>query len=247
MSETNTLTDPQPNAPSVDPPAPAPEPEPAPEPAPAEQTAEEKHAEEEKPRPGDRRFAVLTAKLSAAERVQAQQAAQLEYFRSQQLQQPPAEETPEQVQQRLVGQIRAQEAAKLRAEQFHREGSKAFPDWQQRCGDLMAMGADASFAALLVEMPDGVKVAAALAGEPEEVERIAGLTTERGRAIALGKFAAKLEQGNGAARAPVPVTKAPAPIRPVTGRASPQFDEYRASAQELVDHYLKPTPISVRR
>jgi hypothetical protein len=250
MSDTNTLTDPQPNAPSVDPPAPA-EPEPAPEPAPAEPAGEEKHAEEEKPRPGDRRFAVLTAKLSAAERVQAQQAAELEHLRAQQQRQPPGEETPEQAQQRFVAQIRAQEAAKLRAAMFHREGAKEFPDWQQRCADLMAMGADAGFAALLVDTPDGVKLAAALAQEPEVVERIASLETERGRAIALGKFAATLEQGNGAARAPVPapvpVTRAPAPISPVTGRASPQFDEYRASAQELVDHYLKPTPISVRR
>jgi hypothetical protein len=45
--------------------------------------------------------------------------------------------------------------------------------------------------------------------------------------------------GNGgAAQAPV-VTRAPAPIRPVTGRVSPVFNEYTATAQEAVDYYMR--------
>jgi hypothetical protein len=35
------------------------------------------------------------------------------------------------------------------------------------------------------------------------------------------------------------VTRAPAPIRPVTGRAAPTFNEYSADAQTLVDRYMK--------
>jgi hypothetical protein len=96
---------------------------------------------------------------------------------------------------------------------------------------------------LLVEMPDGVRVAGALAADPEAVERIAGLHSERARAVALGKFAATLgaDTGNGHARAaaPLPVTRAPAPVRPVTGRASPVFNEYTAPPEQLVDVYLK--------
>jgi hypothetical protein len=110
------------------------------------------------------------------------------------------------------------------------------------------MGADAGFAALLVEMPEGVRVAAALAADPDAVERIANLRSERARAVALGKYAATIEEAthdrsrpngvNGAAAAPA-VTRVPAPVRTVTGRASPQFNEYTATAQQLADFYMR--------
>jgi hypothetical protein len=35
------------------------------------------------------------------------------------------------------------------------------------------------------------------------------------------------------------MTRAPAPVRPVTGRASPQFNEYTATAQQLADFYMR--------
>jgi hypothetical protein len=106
----------------------------------------------------------------------------------------------------------------------------------------MGMGADAQFASLLVDMPDGARVAAALAGEPDEVQRIANLRSERARAVALGKFAASIEdtpaRTNGLSQERQ-VTRAPAPVRPVTGRASPVFNEYTASANQLVDKYMR--------
>jgi hypothetical protein len=60
--------------------------------------------------------------------------------------------------------------------------------------------------------------------------------------VALGKYAATLgDNGNWHARAaaPTPVTRAPAPVRPVTGRAAPVFNEYTASPEALADYYLK--------
>jgi hypothetical protein len=48
---------------------------------------------------------------------------------------------------------------------------------------------DAAFAELLIELAAEVRVAAALADNPDEVLRIAGLKQED-RAIALGKYAA---------------------------------------------------------
>jgi hypothetical protein len=84
-----------------------------------------------------------------------------------------------------------------------------------------------------------VHVAAALADDPAELQRIASIQSERGRAIALGKFAAGVEGPPRAAAASAPVTRAPAPIRPVTGRASPVFNEYTADTQTLADYYLK--------
>jgi hypothetical protein len=219
---------------------PAPESTPAPDAEPAEQTEEERQQRESR---GDRRFAAITAKLSAAERLQAQQAAELEFYRRQAVAQPQGEETPEQRYQRERVAIRAEVEAQIRTERFHEQGATEFTDWKARCDDLVKMGADAGFAQLLVEMPDGVRVAGALAADPAEVERIANLRSERARAVALGKYAATLgaDNGNGHARAaaPLPTTRAPAPVRPVTGRASPVFNEYTASPEALADYYLK--------
>jgi hypothetical protein len=223
---------------------PTPEPEPAPVPdTPAPDTEEpeptppRREADEE-----GRRVAQLRARLGAAEREREAQRAELEFYRRQMQQQAPAEETPEQRYMRERATIRAEVEQQIRTERFHEQGQSAYGDWKQRCDDLVAMGADAGMAALLVEMPDGVKVAAALAGDPAEVQRIANLRSERARAVALGKYAATVDGDEGSTRVPraaPQVTRAPAPIRPVTGRASPQFNEYTASPQDLVDRYMQ--------
>jgi hypothetical protein len=217
--------------------APAPESTPAPTEAP-EQTPEQ---EAERKSKADRRFAELTAKLGAAQRERERQAAELEFYRRQvQQPQPGTPETPEQAAARIRAEVRAEVETQIRTERFHEQGASQFTDWKQRCDDLVAMGADPGFAQLLVEMPDGVKVTAALAADPNEVQRIANIRSERGRAIALGKYAASLEDTPRAATAAASsVSRAPAPIRPVTGRAAPTFNEYSADAQTLVDRYMK--------
>jgi hypothetical protein len=230
--------------------APAPEPTPtpstgpsgAPESTPAtdapEQTPEQQQEARERE---DRRVAQLRARLGAAERERDRQATELEFYRRQvQQPQPGTPETPEQAAARMRAEVRAEVETQIRTERFHEQGASQFSDWKQRCDDLMSMGADHGFAQLLVEMPDGVKVTAALAADPNEVQRIANIRSERGRAIALGKYAAGLEDAPvRAAAANGAVSRAPAPIRPVTGRAAPTFNEYTADAQALVDRYMK--------
>lgn len=222
--------------------------EPAPEPTPTPAPESTPDTEEPEPKPQreaddeGRRVAQLRARLGAAEREREAQRTELEFYRRQAQQQTPAEETPEQRYMRERATIRAEVEQQIRTERFHEQGQSAYGDWKQRCDDLVAMGADAGMAALLVEMPDGVKVAAALAGDPAEVQRIANLRSERARAVALGKYAATVDSDDGGTRAtrPAPqVTRAPAPIRPVTGRAAPQFNEYTADGQTLVDRYMK--------
>ena len=223
---------------------PAPAPQPAPD-APAPETEPQTpDQEEERKSRGDRRFAELTAKLSAAERQAAQREAELEYLRRVAQQVPHEDETPEQRAYRERAIMRSEVEAQIRTEAFHQQGQSAYADWRQRCDDLMKMGADPNFAQLLVEMPggEGVRVAAALAADPSEVERIASLRTERARAVALGKYAATLDDAPAARPAAMPerpATRAPAPVRPVTGRAAPQFNEYTAGPQELVDRYMR--------
>ena len=248
MSETNTTPSPGEGepAPAPDPaatPAPATdsgEPTPSPESTPEQEQKPKREADEE-----GRRVAALRARLGAAEREREAQRAELEFYRRQAAQQPRAEETPEQAAMRLRAEVRGEVEAQIRTETFHAQGANQYPDWRQRCDDLMKMGADAGFAQLLVEMPEGTKVAAALAEDPAAVERIASLRSERARAVALGKYAATIEDtpgsspGRPAPATPRPVTSAPAPIRPVTGRAAPQLNEYTMSAQQLADHYFK--------
>jgi hypothetical protein len=228
---------------------PAPEPEPAPPPspdAPAPDTEEpeqkpQREADEARAKE-DRRIAQLRARLGAAEREQARQAAELAFYREQAQRVPQAEETPEQRYARERAQIRTEVEQQIRTETFHQQGASAYGDWKQKCDDLVKMGADAGFAQLLVEMPDGVKVAAALANDPDQVEHIANLRSERARAVALGKYAATLDADDGSTRAPraaPQVTRAPAPIRPVTGRAAPTFNEYTADGQTLVERYMR--------
>lgn len=235
MSETTEQPEGQPAAEPE--PTPAPAPEPAPETDAPEQTPEQKAEEQHKE---DRRTAALRARLGAAERERDAQRAELEHYRRQVAQQAPQQETPEQAMARIEREADARAEAKLLARRFHEEGEATFRDWKQKTADLVEMGADPGMATLLIEMPGGVRVAAALAEDPTELQRITSIQSERGRAIALGKYAASIENGEAApARTTPQVTRAPAPIRPVTGRASPTFNEYTADGNTLVDRYMK--------
>jgi hypothetical protein len=238
MSETTEGTpapEPEPTPTS----APAPEPTPTPEPEAPEQTPEdEQKAARDKE---DRRIAQLRARLGAAEREREAQREELEFYRRQAQQMAPAEETPEQRYHRERAEIRREVEAQIRKDNFHAQGEAAYGDWRQRCDDLMKMGADPDLAQLLVEMPDGVRVAASLASDPDALERIAALRTERARAVALGKYAATVEDTppSRLASAPRQISAAPAPVRPVTGRANPQVNEYRLTGQQLVEKYSR--------
>jgi hypothetical protein len=203
----------------------------------------------------DRRIAQLTARLAAERRERERLQGEAEAWRQRQMadQQPQgAEETDEQREQRITAAVEA----KIRREQFHQDGEAAYGQavWRQKCDDVISMGADPGFAALLVEMPDRVKITAALAEDPEAVQRIASIRSERGRAIALGRYAAGLDRPaaantNGAAHSdstPTPaaaprVTAAPAPVRPVEGRTQPSFDPYnpRHTPEQLFDFFAR--------
>ena len=207
----------------------------------ATETETETKPTEEQPKPSraDRRIAALSARMAAL----AARNDELERRIQQPPQQRPTElpQTPEEF-ERLVEQRAEQKAdekaARARAVAFHQQGiaEHGKDAWAVRCNNLQAMGADAGMAQLLIEMPNGPRVAASLADDPEELERIAAISTATGRAIALGQYAATLAAP---ARRTAPVSRAPAPIRPVTGVANPVFNEYTASAEELMEHYSK--------
>jgi hypothetical protein len=246
MSDTETTAPQDGGAPAPDPAAPvitgSTE---APPPVETEATTETTEQAEDQPRQrrGDRRLAVLAAQSRAAQEQLARQSAELEDLRrrvgSTQPEQPQIPPEWQPVLDREVEARVAARAAQQAREAFHAAGRAAHADWKERCDSLIEMGADARFAELLVETPDGHRVAAALADEPEELERIAALRSDRARAIELGKFAARLETKPAPPRRAAQVSRAPAPIRPVNGSVNPSPDPYQMDPQQAVAYFSK--------
>jgi len=236
MSET---TEEQPGGvPETPPPEPQEAPPAPPDPPPAKEAGE---AED----PVERRIARLTARLSSAARERDEFAARLAALEQYQRTQAPQQPVDAQFEQAVEARAQQKSQADRMQEKvrtFHETGAAEYPDWRQRCTDLQAMGADSQIAELLVEMPGGAKIAAALSNDPEAVERIASLRGERARAIALGQFAAKLE-----AEPARNVSRAPPPPKPIQGRAVPTFNEYKAEANDLVTYYMQKDMDSRRR
>jgi hypothetical protein len=184
----------------------------------------------------DKRVGYLRSQVTQAQRERDEIAQRLTALEAQ-MRQSGVQPSPEHQYQEAVRQEAARQTEEQRTQErikaFHDAGREAFPDWLGRMGDLQAMGA-IPISALLVEMEDGHRVAAALRDAPDELERITSLRGERARAIALGQFAAQL-----AAKPTRNVSKAPAPPRPIQGRANLQFNEQQASTEQLVEHYSR--------
>lgn len=190
--------------------------------------------------PAAKRIGRLTARLAAQSARNLDLEGRLAALERDRTQQPAGDVDPavERMVNERAEKLAAQRVDQERVASFHDKGKAAFPDWSDRCQALMEMGADAEFAKLLVDTDDGARVAAALADEPETMERIAAIRSPTGRALALGRFAASLEPA-AAAAPPRPVSRAPPPIRPVTGSARVAFNEYTASPDALMAHYAK--------
>jgi len=233
MSETSTDPGTAPAVPET--PAPAADPAQQTEPQPEETNqpaaeAEGDKAEGERQTKLDRRLATLRAQLTAAQQRIDDMERRGQQATTEQADPPLSPEQQAAVDRAIargLSERLAEHETKARVERFHEAGRAAHADWAARCKSLMDMGADGGLAEILVDLPDGARVAGALADDPEALEKIAGLRTERARAIALGKYAAAFEAE---ARPTQPrVTRAPAPIRPVNGStARAEFNPYLA-------------------
>jgi hypothetical protein len=237
MSETEQQPGGEPPPPEPQEASPEPrEPPPQPEPGPAREAAED-----ERQSRYDKRLGLMRAQLSSAARERDEMAARLAALEQHMRQNggqapvPPDVQVQEHIRQEAQ-KLAEQERTKERIAAFHDAGRTEYPDWQRRCEDLQAMGVDAQIAALLVEMPSGAKVAAALSEDPEAIERIASLRGERARAVALGQYAERI-----AAQPTRAVSKAPPPPKPVQGRVAPEFNPYNPNhnTDQLVDYFSR--------
>lgn len=232
-----------------DTPQPEPQPSPSAEPQPADEAQRQQPEAEPQKSPEEtnweRRVNRLTSRVSTVSRENDELRQRLAAFEQAQAQhatgqQPPPPELQQYIRTEAERLAQAQRIEERR-QSFNEQGAAAYPDWEERKQSLIAMGVDIPLSVLLVEMPDGARIAGELHDNPAELERIAEIRSERGRAVALGQFAAKLEQR------PRTVSRAPRPPQPVTGRVNPQFNEYNASAQDLVAFYTKRAQEQQRR
>ncbi len=144
---------------------------------------------------------------------------------------PAAPFKPEQFEQ-LIDQrahaLVAQREFEKRSKSWIEAGNKEFGpgEFMEKCNEVAALGAgdSAEFMSLITDadiIPDGHKIIAALADNPEEAQRILSLDPVR-MAAALAKFSTT-------AKAPEKkISQAPAPIKPIGGTAkasAPSDDE----------------------
>ncbi len=137
---------------------------------------------------------------------------------------PAAPFKPEQFEQ-LIDQrahaLVAQREFEKRSKSWIEAGNKEFGpgEFMEKCNEVAALGAgdSAEFMSLITDadiIPDGHKIIAALADNPEEAQRILSLDPVR-MAAALAKFSAT-------AKTPEKkISQAPAPIKPIGGTAKP--------------------------
>jgi hypothetical protein len=118
-----------------------------------------------------------------------------------------------------------------RANAIYKAGCEAFPDFAQKLDALKEVGnITVPFVEAVDETGDAEKILYYLGKNPDEAQRIMDLPAHR-MGTALGKLAARLA----APPAPKPQSKAPAPIKPISGKArAEQTDE-----QMPIDEYMR--------
>ena len=191
--------------------------------APVEQAAPEPEPEAPKePEPprkpqGDRRFAIMTAKLKAEEA--ARLAAERELHALRELAnvdkadplEAPKREAPQNIEE-AARKLVQQREFDARRQSVIAEGAKEFPDWQERAEIVHGLGATSNpaFMEALVELPNAAKIIAHLS---EDADALVALLNKSPTAMAaaMGRLDAEMSR---------PVTRklsaAPAPIKPVT-------------------------------
>lgn len=114
----------------------------------------------------------------------------------------------------------AAQQAQARIQDFQRKGTTNFQDWNDRCNVVASLGATdrPEFLEIVTGMEDGHKLVAHLAENPEEAIRVLQLNPFA-MASELTRMSIQMSTP-----APKQISNAPAPIKPLTPQASPQFD-----------------------
>ncbi len=120
-------------------------------------------------------------------------------------------------------------------------GAKEFPDFIERCNTVAGLGLAPSdnpaFMQTIAEMPDGHRIVAHLAENPDEAMRIAGEPVHK-MALNLAKISSSLAK-------PEQVSRAPAPITPVGGsvNSAPDIYDPKMPMEEWAKQFAKTTTL----
>lgn len=129
--------------------------------------------------------------------------------------------------------LQAQKAYNDGCNKIFQDGVKLYPDFEQKVGDInKELGSmPVAFVEAAMEIGDPHKIIHYLGSNLDEAERILALPPHK-----MGAALAKVAQKTNAAPAPKPVSKAPAPIKPVAGspKSSSSNDPDKMSMDEFV-------------
>jgi hypothetical protein len=128
--------------------------------------------------------------------------------------------------QARAAQLAEQRLMQTKLASFDTAGRKDFPDFVNRCNTIASLGGaeNPAFMSVITDMDDGHKVVAQLADDPAKAMEILNLPPLR-MAAALARLSVQTAK-------PPPVSKTPAPVRPVNGSARVDRDETRISDAE---------------
>lgn len=208
----------------------------------AEKPAEETEPEQPKKQPWFVERIAKQREQIAQERQQREElAARLAALEANQPQQDPnapkPQLSPEQLQQMVraeAARIAEQTAMQEKLKSFDQAGRKEFGDraFIERCNTLASLGAseNPAFMQIVTDLDDGPRVVSHLAEHPEKAIEVLGLPPLR-MAAALARLS-----GQQTAKPP-PVTKAPAPVRPVGGATKVDPTESTMSDEDWFNRY----------
>lgn len=187
-------------------------------------------AEQPKPTALDRRIAQLTARLASEADRAAKAQRELDALKAMMAskdagEQPQPQQRDIQAEIDRAAEMKVAQREMARATQnWLKAGHAEFPDFDAKSGVLASLGATEkpAFLEAVVSLPNGHRLVPMLADDPDEAMRVLDLPPLR-MAAELGRLAEKAS----AAPKPKAVSKAPAPVDPVNGRArrEPSLDD----------------------
>lgn len=197
-------------------------PQPVETPTEAPQEPEQPAPQPKKPQ-GDRRFAIMTAKLKAEEAARLAAERERDAARALLDTRGDALETPSRPQaapdiETAAARLIAQREFDARRQAVIAEGSKEFPDWAEKTEILHGLGATGNkhFMEALVELPNAARLVAHLA---DDADALVGLLQKSPTAMAAAMGRMDAQMTKQAAR---PLSSAPEPAPRVRGTAIPQ-------------------------
>jgi hypothetical protein len=132
--------------------------------------------------------------------------------------------------------VEAQKTTAEKTEAMYKEAAK-LPGFDRE--EFESLPLTRPIAQVLMESDAPAKLMAYMSANPDEVERIAGLSPVK-QVAEMGKLEAKLSS------APVKTTKAPAPINPVGAGSSQSRDLAKLSTADYIEQRRKQNPIWAR-